>query len=102
MGVPKFFRWLSERYPTISQLITENRIPEFDCLYLDMSMGQPEFDVGDHAELKTRWYHPQLHPQGLGLSDLPNDRGKDVHRNFQLYRAPLRKDPAKEAVLYGH
>ncbi|KAH6611217.1 alkaline phosphatase D [Trichoderma cornu-damae] len=37
MGVPKFFRWLSERYPAISQLIAENRIPEFDCLYLDMN-----------------------------------------------------------------
>ncbi|TQV93576.1 exonuclease Kem1 [Cordyceps javanica] len=37
MGVPKFFRWLSERYPPISQLIAENRIPEFDCLYLDMN-----------------------------------------------------------------
>ncbi|KAK5087807.1 exonuclease II Exo2 [Lithohypha guttulata] len=37
MGVPKFFRWLSERYPAISQLISENRIPEFDCLYLDMN-----------------------------------------------------------------
>jgi 5'-3' exoribonuclease 1 len=37
MGVPKFFRWLSERYPTISQLIAENRIPEFDNLYLDMN-----------------------------------------------------------------
>lgn len=36
-GVPKFFRWLSERYPAISQLIAENRIPEFDCLYLDMN-----------------------------------------------------------------
>ncbi|CAG8956046.1 hypothetical protein HYFRA_00008902 [Hymenoscyphus fraxineus] len=37
MGVPKFFRWMSERYPAISQLIAENRIPEFDCLYLDMN-----------------------------------------------------------------
>ena len=37
MGVPKFFRWMSERYPSISQLIAENRIPEFDNLYLDMN-----------------------------------------------------------------
>ncbi|RYP42367.1 hypothetical protein DL767_000289 [Monosporascus sp. MG133] len=37
MGVPKFFKWLSERYPAISQLIAENRIPEFDNLYLDMN-----------------------------------------------------------------
>jgi 5'-3' exoribonuclease 1 len=37
MGVPKFFRWMSERYPAISQLIAENRIPEFDALYLDMN-----------------------------------------------------------------
>lgn len=37
MGVPKFFRWLSERYPAISMLIAENRIPEFDALYLDMN-----------------------------------------------------------------
>lgn len=28
---------MSERYPAISQLIAENRIPEFDCLYLDMN-----------------------------------------------------------------
>ena len=33
-SVPKFFRWLSERYPSISQLIADNRIPEFDCLYV--------------------------------------------------------------------
>ncbi|KAK7466207.1 exonuclease II Exo2 [Stygiomarasmius scandens] len=37
MGIPKFFRWLSERYPLTSQLIEENKIPEFDNLYLDFN-----------------------------------------------------------------
>lgn len=38
MGVPKFYRWLSERYPLINQLITDGKmLPEFDNLYLDMN-----------------------------------------------------------------
>eukprot|EP00842_Homolaphlyctis_polyrhiza_P003339 jgi/Hompol1/4005/HPOL_001675-RA len=37
MGIPKFFRWISERYPLCSELIQEKRIPEFDNLYLDMN-----------------------------------------------------------------
>ncbi|KAH8925699.1 putative 5-3 exonuclease [Atractiella rhizophila] len=37
MGVPKFFRFMSERYPLISQLIQDDKIPEFDNLYLDMN-----------------------------------------------------------------
>ncbi|KAJ3225329.1 hypothetical protein HK099_006974 [Clydaea vesicula] len=37
MGVPKFFRWISERYPVCSQLVLENNIPQFDNLYLDMN-----------------------------------------------------------------
>lgn len=52
MGVPKFFRWMSERYPAISQLIAENRIPEFDCLYLDMSenaLGRPSSSALTYA-----------------------------------------------------
>lgn len=35
MGVPKFFRWLSERYPLINQRLVE--YSEFDCFYLDMN-----------------------------------------------------------------
>ncbi|CAO1613167.1 unnamed protein product [Parajaminaea phylloscopi] len=37
MGIPKFFRSMSERYPLISQLVEENKVPEIDRLYLDMN-----------------------------------------------------------------
>ncbi|KAI0067319.1 hypothetical protein BV25DRAFT_1911968 [Artomyces pyxidatus] len=32
-----FFRYISERYPLTSQIIEENKIPEFDNLYLDFN-----------------------------------------------------------------
>lgn len=37
MGIPKFFRYISERWPMILQLIEGTQIPEFDNLYLDMN-----------------------------------------------------------------
>ncbi|KHN89019.1 5'-3' exoribonuclease 1 [Toxocara canis] len=37
MGVPKFYRWISERYPCLSEVVTDKQIPEFDNLYLDMN-----------------------------------------------------------------
>eukprot|EP01084_Bolivina_argentea_P124244 220165_1 len=38
MGVPKFYRWMSERYPQINQLVSDSTLlPEFDNLYLDMN-----------------------------------------------------------------
>ncbi|KRX84251.1 5'-3' exoribonuclease 1, partial [Trichinella sp. T6] len=37
MGVPRFFRWLSERYPGLSQLVVESQIPSYDNFYLDFN-----------------------------------------------------------------
>ncbi|KAK0177026.1 hypothetical protein PV328_001116 [Microctonus aethiopoides] len=37
MGVPKFARFICERYPCILELLNDYQIPEFDNLYLDMN-----------------------------------------------------------------
>ncbi|OQS07005.1 5'-3' exoribonuclease 1 (ISS) [Thraustotheca clavata] len=38
MGIPRFFRWVSERYPQINQQISDvSLLPEFDNLYLDLN-----------------------------------------------------------------
>lgn len=38
MGIPRFYAYISERYPLINQTISGlSLLPEFDCFYLDMN-----------------------------------------------------------------
>jgi hypothetical protein len=53
-GIPKFFRWLSERYPLINQDVkTELDMPEVDNLYLDMNGIIHPCTHGNSDELVT-------------------------------------------------
>lgn len=63
MGIPKFFRWVSERYPLILQNIDNTsplEIPEFDNLYLDCngiihnSIYGPNDQINSYEEMITR------------------------------------------------
>ena len=37
LGIPKFYRWLSERYPLLNQPTDVGETPVVDNLYLDMN-----------------------------------------------------------------
>ena len=37
MGIARFYRWLSERYPLINEVIDVDSVPDFDNFYLDMN-----------------------------------------------------------------
>ncbi|XP_071451218.1 5'-3' exoribonuclease 1 [Hetaerina americana] len=70
MGVPKFFRWLYERYPCLCELIREYEIPEFDNLYLDMNGiihmcshpndFDPNFRITDEQIFKSIFHYIEI------------------------------------------
>eukprot|EP00529_Nitzschia_sp_RCC80_P006714 CAMPEP_0113505620 /NCGR_PEP_ID=MMETSP0014_2-20120614/35426_1 /TAXON_ID=2857 /ORGANISM="Nitzschia sp." /LENGTH=1609 /DNA_ID=CAMNT_0000400969 /DNA_START=116 /DNA_END=4945 /DNA_ORIENTATION=- /assembly_acc=CAM_ASM_000159 len=59
MGVPKFYRWISERYTKINEIVSDSALlPEFDHLYLDMN----------------GIIHGCTHPNHLDVSDVLSER----------------------------
>ena len=80
-------RRMSERYPAISQLIAENRIPEFDNLCKLRRLAWVDMVAASNQTIRPRheWYHPQLHPQRFRFTYVSHERGKDVHCHLQLH-----------------
>ena len=60
MGVPKFYRWLSERYPLINQAVTSTTRAECDNLYLDMNGIVHSCTHGDDDTLRLHLTEAQI------------------------------------------
>lgn len=86
MGIPKFFHFISERWPQISQLIDGTQIPEFDNLYLDMNSILHNCTHGDSSALNSK----------LAFG------GRSIFEDFQLYRPSFPNDQAQRNVLHGN
>lgn len=70
MGVPKFYRWLSERYPRINQLIDENNSN------IDLIIDHLYFDMNGVLHLCS-------HPDNDEIIYIPSD--EDIIKNIEIY-----------------
>ena len=60
MGVPKFFRWLAERYPLLQQQCAGSALPDIDNLYLDMNGVIHNCSHGAGTDVNTRMSEDEM------------------------------------------
>lgn len=60
MGVPKFYRWLSERYPMLNHTCGAGNVPIIDNLYLDMNGVIHNCSHGAGTDINTRMTEDEM------------------------------------------
>eukprot|EP00740_Mantoniella_antarctica_P005588 CAMPEP_0181353082 /NCGR_PEP_ID=MMETSP1106-20121128/2649_1 /TAXON_ID=81844 /ORGANISM="Mantoniella antarctica, Strain SL-175" /LENGTH=360 /DNA_ID=CAMNT_0023465677 /DNA_START=107 /DNA_END=1186 /DNA_ORIENTATION=- len=60
MGVPKFYRWLSERYPMLNHTCDAGNVPIIDNLYLDMNGVVHNCSHGAGTDINTRMTEDEM------------------------------------------
>jgi hypothetical protein len=60
MGVPKFYRWLSERYPMLNHTCSAGNVPIIDNLYLDMNGVIHNCSHGAGTDVNTRMTEDEM------------------------------------------
>ena len=60
MGVPKFYRWLSERYPMLNHTCGAGNVPIIDNLYLDMNGVIHNCSHGAGTDVNTRMTEDEM------------------------------------------
>ena len=79
MGVPKFYRWLSERYPMLNHTCDAGTVPIIDNLYLDMNGVIHNCSHGAGTDANTRMTEDEIcllytspSPRDATLSRMPS------------------------------
>ena len=69
MGVPKFYRWLSERYPMLNHSCDAGSVPIIDNLYLDMNGVIHNCSHGAGTDVNTRLTEDEVRDTRLKPAD---------------------------------
>ena len=100
MGVPKFYRWLSERYPMLNYSCDAGNVPIIDNLYLDMNGVIHNCSHGAGTDVNTRMTEDEMCARtNRGRSPrrraCMQPRERATERSLSDDRSPRARDPPR-------
>ncbi|KHJ96921.1 XRN 5'-3' exonuclease [Oesophagostomum dentatum] len=101
MGVPKFYRWISERYPCLSEVISDTEIPEFDNLYLDMNGIIHNCSHPNDDDFSFRISQEQIFADIFAYIDCPGEGEHKIMDFIRHERTADGYDPNTRHCMYG-